>query len=128
MLKVIGKKEEQLQNLREQQAHMQTSMEQLQGDAKDSQALRAADKAAKAYAADLQAKVLLCFRWSLVFLRLNTWVHSAAVLTVVWLPADCVVIFTTLFFFFLTVQQSSAKFGLAPASHTCSIPSLHVCE
>lgn len=59
MLKVIGKKEEQLQKLREQQVHMQTTMGQLQGDAKEGQALRAADKAAKAYAADLQAKVLL---------------------------------------------------------------------
>ena len=59
MLKVIGKKEEQLQKLREQQVHMQTTMDQLQGDAKEGQALRAADKAAKAYAADLQAKVLL---------------------------------------------------------------------
>ena len=59
MLKVIGKREEQLQKLREQQVHMQTTMEQLQGDAKEGQALRAADKAAKAYAADLQAKVLL---------------------------------------------------------------------
>lgn len=57
MLKVIGKKEEQLQALREQQTHMQTSITQLQGDAKESLALRAADKAAKAYAADLQAKV-----------------------------------------------------------------------
>ena len=57
MLKVIGKKEEQLQGLREQQQHMQTSIHQLQGLAKESSALRAADKAAKAYAADLQTKV-----------------------------------------------------------------------
>ena len=58
MLKVIGKKEEQLQGLRQQQQHMQSSMDQLQGMAKESAAMRAADKAAKAYAADLQTKVM----------------------------------------------------------------------
>lgn len=59
MLKVIGKKEEQLQVLKDQQTHMQTTITQLEGDAKESLALRAADRAAKAYAADLQAKVTL---------------------------------------------------------------------
>lgn len=57
LTKVIGKKEEQLQALRQHQTHMTTTICQLQGEVKKSGAAAATDRAAKTYAADLQAKV-----------------------------------------------------------------------
>lgn len=54
---VIGKKEEQLQALRQHQTHMTTAIEQLKEDVKKNGAAAAADRAAKTYAADLQIKV-----------------------------------------------------------------------
>ena len=57
LTQVVGKKEEQLQALREHQAHMTTTIDQLQGELKKSSAVAAAEKAAKTYAADLQTKV-----------------------------------------------------------------------
>ena len=57
LTKVVGKKEEQLQALREHQAHMTTTIQQLQGEVKKNGAAAAADRAAKVYAADLQTKV-----------------------------------------------------------------------
>lgn len=57
LTKVIGKKEEQLQALRQHQAHMTTTIQQLQDEVKKNGAAAAADRAAKTYAADLQTKV-----------------------------------------------------------------------
>ena len=57
MTKVIGKKEEQLQALRQHQTHMTTTIQQLQDEVKKNGAAAAADRAAKTYAADLQTKV-----------------------------------------------------------------------
>ena len=57
LTKVVGKKEEQLQALREHQAHMTTTISELQGEVKKNSAAAAADRAAKTYAADLQTKV-----------------------------------------------------------------------
>ena len=57
LTKVIGKKEEQLQVLRQHQTHMTATIHQLQGEVKKNGAAAAADRAAKTYAADLQTKV-----------------------------------------------------------------------
>ena len=57
LTQVIGKKEEQLQALRQHQTHMTTTIQQLQGEVKKNGAATAADRAAKTYAADLQNKV-----------------------------------------------------------------------
>lgn len=57
LTKVIGKKEEQLQALRQHQTHMTTTIQQLQGEVVKNGAVAAADRAARTYAADLQTKV-----------------------------------------------------------------------